>query len=63
MQGEELIANDVADEIIVQATLYLPARMSEGEVAAITLAEWKAAIVAVLARYGARLSDDEEAAS
>lgn len=58
MTGEELIAPDVADEIVVQATLREPEMAGDDDVAPVTIAEWKAAIVAVLARYGARLTDE-----
>lgn len=59
MTGEELIAPDIADEVAVQVNLRLPFPFGDEDIAPFTVGEWKRAIIAVLARYGARLTDEE----
>jgi hypothetical protein len=63
MTGESLVAPDIADEIVVQVTLKKDYVAEDyGTDDTLTFGEWKQAIVAVLARYGAALTDEHEAA-
>ena len=51
-------AEDMADEIVNHATLRLPDLMTDDDIAQVTIADWKRAIMGVLVGYGVQTREE-----
>lgn len=62
MTGEDLIAEDIADEVAVRVMLRFPDPYTDAEIAQVTVQQWKDAIAFVLCTYGAQTREEAERA-